>query len=608
MNEAQVVAGSTLKENGSLAGTAEQRMIKRIDEERAKGRGKEAIEAAKNEKPIDAGTIKRKAEEIGASIDRDPVTHIKIRTPEELSRFNDFTTLAEHNRDFAENGYDRMDPARKPEFKTSLESAILSNPALSAEYNSLPPAEQQARLERILKDPKVASSLKEVMGEVLVHKITMGNDQIQDFKEDVKDKETKSTAVGGELTVLKAQVAALETAWKDFDASTVPPGYKAEDIRKGLLARDAVRAELNTWKTNLTRLESELGNLENQKIAMVGAKYKMADIKIVEGQISAKKADVDHARVEADSRQAKLDSLKELQAEETDLKEKKAAAEEKQRLKAVEAKTAEQALAKAKRLLGTSELARADQEDILVNGMKTAATEAARRYLIKEAELNQTAYGNLSVEENKKTGNMHEAPLLRALETQYQGSETTRKVGVVGFRRDEVVRPIDKNRVEVDFSMLMSKDLDKGPEGVLQKLYQSQVNPATSAPYTFDEVKALLADKSKDSLYKKMESEMVKQLLERKLHVSRPSANDIHIIVSSSWGQGMIDKAIDKNTEWRSMMERVNGVGALSKPGFKGRFIQKAEQNPMLLYSILGIPLLLAGAAGMSAKDYEITG
>jgi len=85
--------------------------------------------------------------------------------------------------------------------------------------------------------------------------------------------------------------------------------------------------------------------------------------------------------------------------------------------------------------------------------------------------------------------------------------------------------------------------------------------------------------------------------LARKMLVGGISQEDIHVIVNSQWGRGMIEKAKESNDEFRKAVKADMGPGALSSPNFHEKLAEKIRKHPWWLLLILGIPFLVGGAA-----------
>jgi hypothetical protein len=578
------VVKAVLKETPPAAGrTPEQEAVKRINDELAKGKAHEAIEAAKKNKPIDAGKISKKAEEIGIGEKIDPATGKKDRSGSaaEQQRFQDFKDSAALNKEFLEKGYDGItDPAKKQSLRDSVQNAIISNPALCSEFSTLSLAEQRIRLEAILKDPKCASSLREVMNGVLDKEIGIKDREILDLKDAVVSKETRKIEATNEKKVFTDQITNFKTALKEFNRSATPPGLKAAELDGLLKGASTVQSELLNWKYNFQSLEGELAQLQDEKKLMLRGNRDVTD---KENEIIAKKAELKTAKTEVDTRQMKIDRIKELQTEEANLKENQTQAEINERSKDAELKSAETDLSKANRLYQDRIRVRADQEDELVGGMKNALSEAANNYFVKELDTAEKAYNTISGEDDKKNAVGDEKAVYSAERKRWERVENA------GTKKEKIL--ICKDKVNADFLALIK---DGGSENTLRAMLVGE-------GYAPDKIDKLFADQSDGSFYKKMTQEVTSQIVRRKILAGGITRADVFNIQNSNWGDGMIKSALEKNKAAAAEMQALLGEGVMDS-GFMSKLWNETKKKPWLIATILGIIALpiLASKAGAS--------
>lgn len=573
-----------LKEAPSAATTtATEQMVRKMGEEIAKGNYKEAIEAAKNNKPIDAGKISRKADEIGT--ERDPSTGLKTRATgtEEEKRFKDFKESAELNKKLIEQGYDRLLPAEQDQLRSVIQGEIISNPALLSEFSSLSATEQENRIRLIIKDPKYISSLREAMGRALEKEVTIKDQEILDREDEVADRASKKLEAETAKTDLDRQIAEINTALKEFDRSPTSPGLKATELTTLLKGIAATQTELLTWKTTLRDAEAELADLQSDKQIMLRTK---TDITVKENEIVAKKTEIRNARAEVDSRQGKLDRVKELQAEEAALKEKKTGLEKSRGSKDRELKAADLELSKSNRRLDDLKRVRADQEDDLVNGMRNASSEAANKYFIKQLEVAEIAYNKVSGEEGKKYTSADERAVQAAKRKRWERVENP------GTRKEKIL--ICKDKVNADFLSLIK---DGGSDNILREMLRDQVNERTKVNYTDADIDTLFADKLEGSFYNKMSQDIILQTVRRKILAGGITPADVFNIQASKWGEGMVKKSLEANKAAAAEMEMLTGEKMINNSGFMPRLWEQTKKRPWLLATLLGIvafPILAA--------------
>ncbi len=586
---AEVVPKVVLKEVvPATGGTRVEQKVRKIREENAKGNWHEAVEAAKKEKPIDAVKISKKAEEIGA--ERDPTTGLKTRVSgsEEEKRFDSFKGDAELNKKFLEQGYDRLVPAEQKKLRDAVESVINSNPLLSSEFSTLTTAQKDEAIKTILKDPKYASSLKEVMSGVLEQKITIEEQQILDRKDEVTDKGSKKTEAENAVSDLTRQINDLDTALKEFDRSPTAPGLKAVELKSLLSNVSTTQTELLNWRTTLQDVEAELAELQSDKQIMLRTK---TDITAKENEITTKKTEVKNAKREVDSRQGKLGRITELQTEEAALREKKVQLEKDKKSKDIDLKKADLELSKAGRQLADLKRVRVDQEEDLVNGMRNAVSEAANKYLMKEVDAAEIAFDKELEEAKKKTSSADEQAVYNAERKRWERIENA------GTKKEKIL--VSKEKTAADFADLIKTG---SPDNIIREMLKTQVNVRTGVAYTDTDIDVLFADKADGSFYKKMAPEVITQVLRRKILAGGITRADVFNIQNSQWGEGMIRAALDKNKAVAAEMETLLGEKAIN-PGFMPKLWEQTKKHPWFLLSLLGIIALpiLAAKEGTSS-------
>jgi hypothetical protein len=591
------IVRSVLKEAPPATGTLtpEQQTIRRINEEMAKGNSHEAIEAAKKQKLINKEKIDKKAEEIGVGEVRDALgKKDRSGNPAEEKRFKEFNKSAELNKEFLEKGYDKItDTTKQDKLRTSVQNAIISDPALSSEFLSLSVTDQKARLELILKDPRYASSLRETMSGILEQKIIIEDKEIQEKVDVVTEKENKREEANRVVKEIAREKKAVDASLKEFerDPSGVARGTRSirlDSLRPvATLQRDTanLRKELQIIDAELNGLRSELSGTSR---GLIKAPRKIVDINL---DITNRTKDKTTAESNLETNEGELQEISKLQAEEAALKEKSVELEKSKSLKNVDLKAAEYELSKANRQLDDLKRVRADSEDDLVSGMKNAGSEAANKYFLKEMDVAEAAFNKTSEEEKKKTTNVNERAMLDALQERWLGS--TKGKGTKKYR------PIDRAKVESDFYDLTIS----GPEPLMKKLLQSRVDPASHARiYTDVQIDAMLAEKADGGFYTKMEPKVAAQLIRRKILSGGMRKEDVSAIESTPWGQQAVSLALQENAASRENMEKLIGEKAVN-PGFMAKLWSEMKKKPWLFavpFGIVALPIIAARSTAAS--------
>lgn len=222
-----------------------------------------------------------------------------------------------------------------------------------------------------------------------------------------------------------------------------------------------------------------------------------------------------------------------------------------------------------------------------VSGAYGEAAAATMNDVLQESLQHMSAGLNKLKEEEKGEA---ERIALEAIQNRWQVTDNiARRRGPWWNRRTETHRPVDKAQLGRDFDTLLNNgdrqlvvNILRGGNGRAER-----INPTTGVAYTENEINSLL---DKKDFSDKIGGEAIKQLLAQRFLTSGFRREDINIIARSTWGAGMLDKAIQSNAQFRSDIEKVMGQNAFNRTGFRERFAQVANERPWLIYSLLGIP------------------
>jgi len=175
----------------------------------------------------------------------------------------------------------------------------------------------------------------------------------------------------------------------------------------------------------------------------------------------------------------------------------------------------------------------------------------------------------------KNTADLHEKAILEALKERWKNGEKLKKI-------------------EEDF-----QKITENPERLMKELLSDRVVNGERV-YTDAEIESLLADKSENSLYKKMEPEVIMQVLRRKALEGGLTLADVDLIYKTPWEREAVEQAFEKNKEAQVLMEKViekeegKKVKITGKEGKK--LWEEVKKRPWLLVLIFGLVGGLPGA------------
>ena len=253
-------------------------------------------------------------------------------------------------------------------------------------------------------------------------------------------------------------------------------------------------------------------------------------------------------------------------------------------------------MSKAKRALDDLKRVRKYEEEDLASNLENVFSKTADKYIRDEI---QPIEGKVTAEldeTKKKTSDANEQAMYVAFGNRWE----TEKKG----RGNKTYKLTSKDNVNKDFIMLR----DNGPEALMKELLQSRMIPGATpaaAPvrqYTDAQIDTMLADKSEGSFYKKMESEVAIQLLQRKILAGGIRRADVFAIQNAPWGEGVVRKALDKYKANAAELERLIGEKAIN-PGFMSKLWQETKKRPWLLLLLVGMVALPVLAAKEGIPD-----
>ena len=570
-------------------------MARRINEQSDEANWRKGMELGQKQ-PIDARKIAEKAEQIGVRRRPDGT---KNRTTEEETRYTAFKSGAEIVRNYLDGG---LNAITDPTVKGALRGAVLRKaglrPALAAEMAGMSVAERNAFADRLLTEPQYAGKVREILSGFLSTEM-IDETSINNAQDEVKEQEYKRNDKRAEIDDVDRRLDAKNRQLKEFERPAAGAmGTKAAEIDTLKTNSPTLQAELATFRRAADDAEFRLGQLQQERTASLRPGATGRSTADIDTEIATERTNLRNAQTEVGTREASIARLPQLEQEEKQLEEEKRTLEKEKRERTVELNEIRLELSKRERAFADLQSVRNGQEEALVNGVGNVFNEAASQTLDEQVQDLSQKF-DAEVERLKaESVDQNEQALYDALRERWLGPERVAH-GILGLGRERRYRPINRDQVNRDRDVL----LREGPPALMRQLLMSRINPATGAHYTAVEADQLINNKD---FRDKMQPEMVKQVLARRMLVGRMYPEDIHIVVNSPWGQGMIEQGLARNEEFRSAVEKVMGAGSLEGHGFIGRIGREFARHPWLFALLLGIPVIIA-AAGTGTHQVERT-
>lgn len=571
-------------------------MAQKISDELNKGAWRDGLKAA--ERKIDQGKADIKIDQIGSTYNA--ASGAKERTTGSGSESRRHTKAKEAVRDvkvFLEKGLDSC-PQKAALINSALERFKL-RPLIATELAALPgDAERKAFVERILRDPRTTANTQELLD----GRLNGGFDDatILAAIDAVAEKEIDKTNAQAEYDDVNSRVKTVDTQLRAFARPrTGTPGTKAGDIDTLRAALPTVQAEIPLKKANVRAAQARVETLTEEFRASQVRGWTGRPTADIFTELGTTRTEFTTAQTELSDREGQVQKLTDLEAEEARLKEDKATLSADLRQKKTTLDKATLELGKRNRDLQAARALRTTQENDFVAGLENILLDAGEATLDDDITKATSRFETDLEKLKNEATNAKDKTFYEALQKIWLGAERTRKIGLPGRRRTEKYRPIDKVKVYEHFSILM----ENGDEAMFKRVLAQTTNPDTGTYYIATEIDELIKD---TEFTNRMKPEAVKQLLGRKFLAGGITQEDIHVISTSQWGQGMIEKAIQSNNEFRTAVSAVMGADALNRHGFVERFGQVAKEHPWWIALIAGIPFAIAAAKGMSVTSEAI--
>lgn len=566
---------------------------RRLQEIRKEKGPKKAYEAFQSVKPVDEQAGASHVERMG--IKRNNTTGAKERTPgtAEYRRFEEAGIQVGTIETFLKEGFDKIgDASVRQEIIDNFERALMLWP----ESASVGPADRRAYIEKRLKDPKFIGRVKDVYEGTL--KVT-----------DLFD--GKIVEAESAFETAKAEE---EAARKKHEANR--RAESSVSVRLSLFENDATGtpraklAELERLKTNTPTIEKNIKDMKddvddissqiemertNLRLVLQGRAVTTAagssTIGDIQTEIARLTGEMRAAKRLLAEEEGKLERITQLEQEKQTLEAEKARIDldEVELKKVWDAATYE--LTKNRAIFEDAKNTRATQEDQFVAALKNVFLNAS----LNDAE------GTIKEWEDLRTDRLAE------LEGKI-GDMAAKKILECDKRWTEL-KPNSTNPKDIKIKKdVIERDylnmLQNGPEALMRTILAAEVDAAGVRVFSDNDIENKIAD---PEFINQVQSELVSQLLFRRMNVKKPSETEVTVIATSKWGEGMFLAAAAKDKKVSDALDLIsNKYGAT-----RGEKLRNLAKDPKaygflagLIALALGAPFLIAGA-GIAASAYS---
>ena len=558
-------------EANPLANTSKVLKEKRESESSVGEKTKRARLASKNE----ADAVISKA--FGSSRDKDGKIH---QEPDEKARARQAMTAREKARSFLEKGYDNLIPAEQAELRDILEQAFIQS--VGADHpglDGLKGPDRDVILTRLLKSERFSAMLSHKDADLLSRQFATEIPQLalRDAQLDARLSQLLNDAVSNRALLDKNNNSLIDYG---------PSGRKTRDLNN--LGRElSVHQEtLETSTENAASLSRAIERLQKQ--SENPASYRKTPEKVQE-EIEAAEKELRHEMSNIRIARNAIKKHTELVEEKAALEaEQKQLAERENALRA-ERETVERESAQVKQDLADARDAKLIQEQGLVLDFKNLILDTGEDFVREIVSAGEAAKNEAYSREAASMKDPAEIALLAGAGKRHF---TEKRYGLTEKRKRLVP---NTNNINEDYHRI----LNEGEDG-LKAIMETMMGDGGLTP---DEITAKMAD---STFVGEMMPKVVDRILTMRLRTGTITSAESDKILFSSWGEGMMKKAMENNTELKAEEQRLRDEGHLKDATLWEWMKRQGKESKLkLLLLLLGFPVL--GAAGVFFGTKNLT-
>lgn len=484
---------------------------------------------------------------------------------------------------FLKGGFDSItDPSEKALMRVQLEKSLTrlwpEAQKHFADMKARDPRAFAAHLESILKDPKYAGVVQEVMKNVVDAE---GKLPVipQELREKLADFDGKIQVNRREYTNAKiAQKKAAEDMKREFgiDRKTGTKAPSLDELDTLVKTEETERVEKQTIEHDLVTLRADFQKKQHDWDLVVSGKAKTPDPDAVKQAMEKAHdavADAEKRKVVIEQHEARLKQLRDRKSQ---LENEEARLEGEMERLDDEKLVLEQQKADVQSDVDLITLERTHHQDAYVRSLEEAFQTAGVQYFEGRYEDAEKAQLKVLEDEKEKAATDDEKKVYDNLLM-----KRWKSVRTGSFNREKVVP--NKENIQADMQIL----LQQGPEALMN-------NMGITDP----------------ELQKKVQTAVVRTLLQEKLRTGGFKQGEAEYVFNSRWGEGLLAEAMQRNEALQAQMNQLKEAGVLKNATHTG-LIEFAKNNPWVRSTLLGLVLagvglaptmgLLTGAAGLIA-------
>lgn len=563
--------------------TPEQQAAKSIREKVAESSPRSTLESLRGRRlAIDQGRIDQ-ANVNNIGIERNPDGSKKLDAVEQ-KRLSDAKAYEVRTKDFLERGYAGISGVDQREIRTRVGQVLRAWPEADALLSSKTPAEQQALIEELMKDPKYSEKVRGVFDASLGTTVPELPPELKTRLDEIQRQEASKNA---ENTRNASEKTNVDTGLEQFTDRSATGGIKGAKLTElERITRDlpTLTADLDTKQEQLAGVGDQIKDLElSRRVAL----QRGNDTTSIDAELTTKRSGARTLEREVRNTNNTIDRKAALEQERDGLQRRRQELEaERVKLQAELDGIVRQRIG-AQADFASARMTREGQEQGFVDGLRNVFSESAYNYLEEKITASEEVQRQLIEEEKARTVDPAEKAILDGRLNRWEEKKT---VGVFGKRE---VSKLNGKKIREDFSNVMA-DMDNGPKVIMKEMLIKGGMSAADADKK-------LAD---PAFVEKMQPQVMETLVTRRIQTGKLTEDDARrIIENPNWGKAVIDTAIQKRKDIRDALTELEGKGIL-RGGFAEWLRNKSGGSKLkFLLILLGIAALGAGPAAMALKD-----
>ncbi len=542
-------------------------------------------------------------ESIGWNVDTDGKKHLE--TGEE-GRLKDVNERTKDINDYLTTDFDKLSTKQKESAKGDVEKMLRGIPEFDNYLKDLPEKGKSAAISNLLKNPEFRVVVKGIYEGTLNTSEASNNaikDRVVEANKEFLDRKKESEQKHEEYLGKDANLKNVSEQLKQFEDNTGTGGEKGNLLteRENLLREKPVNEEeIEKRKTEINNIYTIIDDLGRAQTAGIDAEGKYVNNwKEIDSLIEKRQILTD----EKETYEAKIDRFNELTSMQDELIDRKTVLSGERDILSREERWAKESEINAENELKVVKDEKAAEEQKFANELKNTFRNSAGEFLEIKAALVEEK--NAEIVGEKEATDEFGKKLKNGLNNRWAKDKKI-KEGAWPWpgrkERDSKVPNIDQ--INTDFSLL----LKQGPDAVLKAVLTENcgLTEVDGGPTVEEQVNAKMQDKE---FVEREGKKVIDQVLSRKFQTGQITGAEAAYISNADWGQGAIQRAIEKNKEIQSAFKNLSEQGVLkgSTPAEWVKEIAKSNKTNSsiltLIFGLLLMPVLGAKALSDSLKE-----